>query len=414
MTPSEPDNPEAIQISRRQDSCEIRNADQVRISDLAGESHSLAPDQSRDSEKKAALALSLVSGVGPRLNAELMRQFGSAATVLSQSYQTLLTVPGIGPKVARNLVQPELLSEATVVWNQCQQLDVNLLMQCENGFPERLREICDPPSLLYCRGRLIAQDELAIAIVGSRRCTMYGRRQAERLAGALARAGFTIVSGLARGIDAAAHRGAMNAGGRTIAVLATGVRDIYPPEHLELADEIAQHGAIVSEMPIDQKARPGLFPQRNRIISGLSLGVIVVEATRNSGALYTARHALEQGREVFAVPGNVDSVASEGCNELIRDGVTLIRNADDVLSELGPLATPSAQSSEVTIHNPRELVLNALESEILNLISTSPIHIDDLVRATQLDASRVLATLTVLEMRRFIRRLPGNLFVRQS
>ena len=360
----------------------------------------------------ASLALSLVPGIGPRLQSTLIREFGSPTRVITQSYETLLKVDGIGPKIARNLVQAELLPTAGQVWRRCQQLGVELLPLDDDRYPERLREICDSPAMLYRRGNLLPQDELAIGIVGSRRCTMYGRKQAERLAGALARAGFTIISGLARGIDAAAHRGALNAGGRTIAVLATGVVEIYPPEHLDLAADIAKSGALVSEMPIDQKAKPGLFPQRNRIISGMSLGVIVVEATRNSGALYTARHALEQGREVFAVPGNVDSIASEGCHDLIRDGVTLIRNADDVLAELRPLARPSTQSPEVTIRNPRELVLNSLESEVLNLITSQPVHLDDILRTTQLDPSRVLATLTVLEMRRFIRRLPGSLFVR--
>ncbi len=360
----------------------------------------------------AALALSLVPGIGPRLQASLIREFGSPSRVLVQSYETLLSADGIGPRLARSLVREDVLPIARETRLRCQQLGIDLLPQASDVYPERLKEICDAPAMLYLRGSLVPQDELAIGIVGSRRCTMYGRKQAERLSGALARAGFTIVSGLARGIDAAAHRGALNAGGRTIAVLATGVRDIYPPEHLELAAEISKSGALVSEMPIDQKAKPGLFPQRNRIISGLSLGVIVIEATRKSGALYTARHALEQGREVFAVPGNIDSLASEGCHDLIRDGVTLIRNADDVLNELGPLSRPSSQSATVTIHNPRELVLNPLESEVLNLVTSAPVHLDDILRATQLDSSRVMATLTVLEMRRFVRRLPGSLFVR--
>ena len=194
--------------------------------------------------------------------------------------------------------------------------------------------------------------------------------------------------------------------------MATGVREIYPPEHADLAMEIVDNGALVSEFPLDQKPRPGLFPQRNRIISGLSLGVIVVEATRNSGALHTARHALEQGREVFAVPGQLDSLASEGCHDLIRDGVTLVRNVDDILRELGPLASPTTSESHVTIHDPREMSLNPQEQEILSLIGTSPVSVDEVLRTTQLDMSRVLSTLTVLEMKHFIRRLPGNMLVR--
>lgn len=367
-----------------------------------------------NSDTLDSLALSLVTGVGPRLQAALLERFGTPRSVLQQNAASLLTVPGIGPQLAASLTEPDLRSNAEAVLAECRRLNVDLLCGEHPEFPGRLREICDAPSLIYRRGTILPQDNLAIAIVGSRRCTTYGRRQADRLAGTLARAGFTIVSGLARGIDAAAHRAALNAGGRTIAVLASGVRDIYPPEHLELAEEISHRGAIISEMPLDQKPRPGLFPQRNRIISGLCLGVIVVEATRNSGALYTARHAMEQGREVFALPGNADSFASEGCHDLIRDGVTLIRHADDVLAELGPLATPLVSADGSRIHHPRELVLNDLESEILNLISGSPTHVDEILRTARMDPSRVLATLTVLEMRRFIRRLPGCLLVRHD
>lgn len=365
-----------------------------------------------ESDTIAALALSLVPGVGPRLQTALVNAFGTAGAVLRQPLEQLLAVPGIGPQVARHLTLPGLLEAAGRQYDECVAAEIDLLAQRHPEFPRRLQEICDPPGLLYRRGTTIRQDELALAIVGSRRCTTYGRRQAERLAASLTRAGFTIVSGLARGIDAAAHRGALNAGGRTLAVLATGVREIYPPEHAELALEIIRHGALLSEMPVDQHPKPGLFPQRNRLISGLCLGIIVVEATRNSGALYTARHGLEQGREVFAVPGPADSLASDGCHELIRDGVTLVRHADDILAELGPLASPATTGSAGVIHHPRELTLNALESEILNLIGSAPVHIDELLRTAQLDPSRVLATLTVLEMRRFVRRLPGSLFVR--
>ena len=204
----------------------------------------------------------------------------------------------------------------------------------------------------------------------------------------------------------------MEAGGRTIAVLATGLANIYPPEHAELADEVAQQGALVSESPLDQEGLPELFPQRNRIISGLSLGVLIVEASRTSGALHTARHAMEQGRDVFAVPGRIDSLASEGCHNLIRDGVPLVRNADDILEALGPLVRPVAHSTTEQILSPRELTLSDQEREILNHLSTEPSHVDELLRGAQIESSRVLATLTVLEMKRMIRRLPGGQLVR--
>ncbi len=365
-------------------------------------------------ELVALVALSLASGIGPKLQSALLEQFGTACDVLSQPKDVLLTVNGIGPKMATSIVNPGLLDEAGLLLLECHALQVDVLDQTHRDYPQRLREICDSPTVLYRKGVLLPQDELAIGIVGSRRCTAYGRRQAERMAAALSRAGFTIVSGLARGIDAAAHRGALKSGGRTLAILASGVKTIYPPEHKELAEEISQQGALLSEMPLDQRPLPGLFPQRNRIISGICLGVIVIEATRSSGALYTARHALEQGREVFALPGPVDSLASAGCHDLIRDGVTLVRNVDDVLSELGPLPVPSTQSSSVTIHSPRELILTGQETEVLNHISSQPTGVDEVLRACKMESSRVLATLTVLEMRRLIRRLPGNSYVRHD
>lgn len=359
-----------------------------------------------------ALAMSLVTGIGPHLQATLLQRFGSATSVLQQTLESLLSVNGVGPKVASQILSGNHRNKADAMLLKCNELNVSLLQKSTDHYPQNLAQVDDAPNILYTRGLPKPEDDLAIGIVGSRRCTAYGRRQAERLAGSLARAGFTVVSGLARGIDGAAHRGALNAGGRTIAVMATGVKQIYPPEHADLAIEIVQQGAVVSEFPLDQKPRPGLFPQRNRIISGLSLGVIVIEATRNSGALYTARHAMEQGRDVFAIPGNVDSLASEGCHDLIRDGVTLIRNVEDVLQDLGPLAKPTVTKDETVIHDPREVSLNPQEKEILSQISSSPISIDEIVRETQLDVSRVLSTLTVLEMKRFVRRVSGNMMVR--
>jgi DNA processing protein len=222
-----------------------------------------------------------------------------------------------------------------------------------------------------------------------------------------------VVSGLARGIDGAAHRGAIAAGGRTVAVLGSGVLNIYPPEHVQLADEIATTGAVISEAPPRAAPIGGMFPQRNRIISGLSLGVIVVEASNRSGALITARHAMEQGRDVFAVPGLVTSRMSNGCHRLIRDGAKLIETVDDVLEELGPLreAVPSSADGR-SIHHPAELLLNELEQQVLSAIPTEATTIDNIIVASELPAPQVLATVSVLEMRRLIRRLSGNLVMR--
>jgi DNA processing protein len=280
-------------------------------------------------------------------------------------------------------------------------------------YPRALRTIDSAPPLLYIRGRLEPRDALAIAIVGARHCTHYGLRTAERLGSTLARMGFTIVSGLARGIDAAAHRGALAARGRTIAVLASGVGNIYPAEHQQLAEQIMTGGAVISEMPTTFQPLAGLFPQRNRIISGMSLGVIVVEASERSGALITARHAREQNREVFAVPGQVDSFASRGCHALLRDGATLVESADDVLDALGPLMEEICPTPESTIRHPLELTLNERERNLLNLIGHDAVSADELVLRSSCETPQVLAALSALEMRRLVRRLPGNIYARR-
>jgi DNA processing protein len=277
-----------------------------------------------------------------------------------------------------------------------------------DAFPRLLRELPDPPGLLFVRGELLPRDAVAIAIVGSRHATHYGLRQAEKLSGSLARSGFTIVSGLARGIDAAAHRGALAAGGRTIAVLASGVLNIYPPEHQGLATEIVASGAIISEAPPHAVPKGGTFPQRNRIISGLSLGVIVVEAATRSGALITARHAGEQGREVFAVPGPIDSRMSRGCHRLIRDGATLIESADDVLEQLGPLAAPTPAADGQVVRHPGEMLLNDTQKQVLAAVRTSPTSIDEIVTATAMPAHQVLAAVSMLELRHLVKRLSGQ------
>jgi DNA processing protein len=367
-----------------------------------------------DVELLEALRLALVPGIGPKTQRALLGAFGSPAEVLAAGSAALQQVDGIGPKLARAIVEARDSEEALREFEACARAGVTLVRHGTPAYPRPLAEIPDPPLILYTRGTLAARDELAVAIVGSRRCTLYGKQQAERLARALAQAGMTIVSGLARGIDGAAHRGAMEGGGRTIAVLATGLAKIYPPEHEPLADEVAAHGALVTESPLFREALPGLFPQRNRIISGLSTGVIIVEASRNSGALHTARHAMEQGREVFAVPGRIDSLASEGCHDLIRDGATLLRSVDDVLEGLGPLVRPVSSETNGQVLSPRELALNDQEREILNHVTLDPRPIDEVLRAAGLESARVLSTLTVLEVKRMIRRLPGGMVVRSS
>ncbi|MFP6764577.1 MAG: DNA-processing protein DprA [Planctomycetaceae bacterium] len=363
------------------------------------------------------LRLNLVSGVGPRLQRNLLDVFGTVSAVFAADPGLLEQVAGIGSRTARLIATAKDSNDAEREWQRCQERGVNLIRNGTENYPRNLSEICDAPGLLYTRGTIEPRDDLAIAIVGSRRCTHYGRRQAEKIARSLSMAGMTVVSGLARGIDAAAHRGALAGGGRTIAVLATGLLSIYPPEHAGLAKEIAENGAIVCESKLNQHPAPGLFPQRNRIISGLSLGVIIIEAQRKSGALHTARHAMEQGREVMAVPGPIDSLASEGSHDLLRDGAALIRNADDVFESLGPLIEPVniepvSTELQTEVRSPRELTLSGQELAVLNLVTAQPGSIDEILRQTPIEPSRVLATLTVLEMKRMVKRLPGGMLVR--
>jgi DNA processing protein len=357
--------------------------------------------------------LTMVPGVGPQLLKALLERFESPGRVFAASRAALRDVTGIGPKLADNIADASKHIDAQAEIDLCRQHGVRLVLQRDAEYPPLLKDIPDPPSVLYVKGRLEPRDQLAIAIVGSRRSTPYGERTAERLASALARTGFTVVSGLARGVDAAAHRGALKAGGRSIAVLANGLSTIYPPEHVDLARALTEAGGLVSEMPMRQNPLAGLFTQRNRIISGLCLGVVVVEATPRSGSLSTAGHAVEQNREVFAVPGPVDSLSSRGCHRLIRDGARLVETVDDILDELGPLSHEiRAAPDEPPVRHPAELALSDSERHLLGHLSDQPTGVDELIGRTGLTASQVMATLSVLELKRLVRRLAGHRFVR--
>jgi DNA processing protein len=372
-----------------------------------------AGDDGPDEGLRDLLALTMVPGVGPHTSRALLERFGSATRVLDSSLAALRDVPGVGTKLAERLVRARRECDGAAELELCRRMGVQLVTRSDPSYPPPLGDIPDPPYLLYMKGTYEPRDQLAIALVGSRKCTPYGMRIAERLAASLARVGLTVVSGLARGIDAAAHRGALKAGGRTLAVMANGLAGTYPPEHESLAREITEAGAVTSEMPMHQEPIAGLFPQRNRIVSGLCLGVVVVEATPRSGSLSTARHALEQNREVFAVPGPVDSLSSQGCHRLIRDGARLVETIDDILEELGPLVRGvRAEPSAPIVRHPAELTLSDQERSLLGRLDDHPLAVDELIALTGMTASQVQATLLTLEMRRLVRRLPGHQFVR--
>lgn len=361
-----------------------------------------------------AVRLALVSGVGPRHRQDLLARFSSAAAILTASTSELQSVNGIGPKIAARIAAARHEIDAEAELTLAAEHGIDVLTEADDDYPRTLRQIHDPPGVLFRQGTFKPQDELAIAIVGTRHATRYGLAQAERLASGLARVGFTVVSGLARGIDAAAHRGALDAGGRTIAVLGSGLLNLYPPEHDALARDVAQCGCLLSEAPPRMMPLSGAFPQRNRIISGLSVGTIVVEAANRSGALITARHAYEQGREVFAVPGPIDSRLSHGCHALIKDGAKLVETIDDVLAELGPLAEHVAREDGSLVTQPAELLLNEIEQQVLQAIDCQPTSLDTVALNCKLPIHRVLSTVSVLEMRRLVQRVSGTQVVRAT
>jgi DNA processing protein len=360
-------------------------------------------------ELRDLLALHLVPGLGPRLTAALLERFGSASAAMQATPAQLREVPHIGSKLSQDLHQAMQQVDVAAEWDLVERHGVRLLARGMAEYPQPLENITDPPHLLYIRGTLQPSDANAVALVGSRQATSYGRRIAERLAEDLARAGITVVSGLARGIDGIAHRAALKAGGRTLAVLANGLSRIYPPEHKDLAQDVAAAGAVLTESAMDVRPLAGLFLPRNRIISGLSRGVVVIEAAEKSGALSTASHAGEQGRPVFAVPGPVDSPVSGGTHQLLRKGAILIRGVEDILEELdGVGATPAPARAALPPPD-----LDAVQKGIWELLQDRTRHVDEIVQQLRLPVSEVASALLMLEMKKAIRRLPGNQYERK-
>lgn len=359
------------------------------------------------------LTLHLTPGVGPRTAAALLERFGSAAAVLRAAESQLCDVPGVGPKVAQAIRQTVGDADVDAELERIARAQVRVFVKGGRDYPEPIASIPDPPLLLYLRGALTPADACAVALVGSRHGTDYGRRTAAKLAAALVRAGATVVSGLARGIDGVAHKAALDAGGRTVAVLAGGLSRVYPPEHRGLADEVAASGALLTESSMMQEPFPGLFPARNRLISGLSKVVVIVEAGEGSGALHTAHHAMEQGRTVMAVPGPADAECSAGCNALIRDGAILCRGPDDVLEELhGVSAVSKGAMGAAPAEKPPPPNLTDEQRRVWEFLAGGVRTVDELAQNLGLTAPQLGAALMMMEMKRAIRRLPGNRYER--
>lgn len=368
------------------------------------------------------ILLNLLPDIGAVRLKVLLKRFGSIKNIFTATQAELEEVENIGPKIASSILKYEKERELERELKLINKHNVKVISYLDKEYPDNLKEIYNPPIILYVRGNILPEDKFAIAIVGSRNASHYGISTAERLGYELASRGLTISSGLARGIDAAGHKGALKAKGRTIAVLGSGLADIYPSEHLELADEIVKNGAVVSEFPMETAPLKENFPRRNRIISGLSLGVVVVEAAKNSGALITADFALEQGRELYAVPGQARAVTSYGTNMLIRQGAKLVETSDDIIEELKEIikrdslfTAKSENKGESDIFQSAKMHnLNESERKVLDAVNCEPTFIDDIVDAANLSTSEILNCLTKLELKGLVEQLPGKSYVRKS
>ena len=364
---------------------------------------------------EALVALNLIEHVGPVRVRHLLDHFGEAPAILRASRAQLLQVHGIGEDTADAIAGWEKTVDLGSELLRVRDFGCRILTQAEAEYPELLRQIYDPPIVLYVKGSLTPRDKNAVAMVGSRRTTHYGQETARKLAYQLAYTGVTVVSGGARGIDTAAHQGALSAKGRTVAVLGTGINLVFPPENAELFERIVANGAVITQFPFNRPADKQSFPIRNRIVAGMTLGTVVVEADRNSGALITAGMANDYGRQLFAVPGRVDSPSSKGCHDLIKKGAKLCEDVEDILSEFEYLFPPSNRppAPDQTGTLPA-LTLSDPEQAVFALLGAEEKSVDDVIHGSGLPASAVSVALFSLEMKHLVRQLPGKLFVRTS
>lgn len=357
------------------------------------------------SARKYWLGFNVVKGVGPVRLRALRAAFGDLGAAWSAPEPDLLAA-GLDRRTVESLIQARSTLDLDRLLDEVDAAGASVLTLDDPDYPALLRELPDSPPVLYVKGTLLDEDRWAVAFVGTRRATAYGRDMAHRLATSLVSAGITIVSGLALGIDAAAHKAALEAGGRTIAVLGCGIDQVYPPEHRHLAAAIANSGALVSEFPLGTQPEAKNFPVRNRLISGLSLGVVVVEAPADSGALITADCAIEQGRDVFAVPGNVTARTTAGTHRLIQNGAKLVVNGDDILDELNLTRSTVETRTQVRAVAPD----TPLEVTLADLLGGEPLHIDELVRRSGLTITEVSSTLALMELKGIVHRQEGMMY----
>jgi DNA processing protein len=350
------------------------------------------------------IGFNLVKGIGAVRFRALLNAFGDASEAWHASPQALRNA-GLSQKLVENLQQVRSQVSLEQVWESIERQAITVLTWEDELYPRRLKEIDQPPPVLYTRGELVETDEWAVAIVGTRRVTAYGRQVTEEIASFLARNGVTVVSGMARGVDTIAHRAALSAGGRTIAVLGSGVDRVYPPENRKLAAEIIQQGALISDYPLGTPPEGINFPPRNRIISGISLGVVVVEAGATSGALITAGFAADQGRDVFAVPGNILAPQSEGTNRLIQDGAQPLLTPQNILDALNLTMIAEHRTARVV------LPADATEALLFEALGVEPMHVDEIRARTDLPIDQVSSTLALMELKGMVRQVGGMNYV---
>ena len=358
--------------------------------------------------REACIALNMVPRMGPVRLRRLLEAFGSAERILAARPSQLVRVDGVSDAVAENISGWENFGDPAAEMRKAADLGAHIITAEDDEYPPALREIHDPPIVLYVRGQIAERDRNAVAVVGSRRASHYALECAKKLSFQMAYAGLTVVSGLARGIDTAAHTGALAAKGRTLAVIGAGLAHLYPPENAELADRIASSGAVVSEFPIDTPADRQTFPIRNRIVTGCSFGVLVVECGANSGALISANQAAEQGRTLYAVPGRIDHPGCLGSNRLIQQGAKLVIAVNDILDDL-PLAFPEQPELAAP---PPVTGLTPEQQKVYDALGASETPLDDVIATSGLTAAAVSSTLLGLEIRRLVKQLPGKRFVK--
>jgi DNA processing protein len=344
-------------------------------------------------EKKYWVGFNLIKGIGAVRMQALVQYFGDLAGA------------GMGLKVIERIVQARTQVDLDKVWDRIESQGIRILTWLDNAYPQRLKEIEQPPPVLYLKGEYVPDDLFAVAIVGTRRVTPYGRQITEELAAYLAGHGITVISGLARGVDAIAHQTALKAGGRTIGVLGSGVDKIYPPEHRQLAERMIESGAVVSDYAPGTPPDASNFPPRNRIISGLSLAVVVVEAGETSGALITAEFAAEQGREIFAIPGSILAPQSKGTNKLIQNGALPLLSVNDLMQALDLTRKGDQKAAR------KMIPADETEARLMNVLSAQPLHVDEIRNQSNLPIEKVSAALALMELKGMVRQVGGMNYV---